>query len=97
MFVHARNATVRTALGLLEMARNGGETCYFQGDQGADYGQWDKQVGGASPRQHGCCLSPSLVKREHKRARACDECGAPPPPARALRHGVVNSSCRLAE
>lgn len=44
MFVHARNATVRTAMGLIEMAKNHGETSFFQPDQGPDYGQCEKQV-----------------------------------------------------
>lgn len=44
MFVHARNATVRTALALMETAKNRGEVCFFQPEQGPDYGQWDKQV-----------------------------------------------------
>lgn len=45
VFVHARNATVRTAMGLIEMAKNHGETCYFQPEQSADFGQCEKQVG----------------------------------------------------
>lgn len=44
VFVHARNATVRTAMGLIEMAKNHGETCFFQPDQGPDYGQCEKQI-----------------------------------------------------
>lgn len=48
MFVHARNATVRTAMGLIEMAKNHGEICFFQPDQGSDYGQCEKQVRGLS-------------------------------------------------
>ncbi|XP_077383335.1 activating signal cointegrator 1 complex subunit 3 isoform X2 [Festucalex cinctus] len=44
VFVHARNATVRTAMGLIEMAKNHGESCVFQPDQGADYGQCEKQI-----------------------------------------------------
>ncbi|KAM9852705.1 activating signal cointegrator 1 complex subunit 3 [Aulostomus maculatus] len=44
VFVHARNATVRTAMGLIEMAKNQGETCFFQPDQGPDYGQCEKQI-----------------------------------------------------
>ncbi len=44
VFVHARNATVRTAMGLIEMAKNHGETCFFQPEQGPDYGQCEKQV-----------------------------------------------------
>lgn len=44
VFVHARNATVKTAMGLIEMAKNRGETCFFQPDQGPDYGQCEKQV-----------------------------------------------------
>ncbi|XP_019946883.1 activating signal cointegrator 1 complex subunit 3 [Paralichthys olivaceus] len=44
VFVHARNATVRTAMGLIEMAKNLGEITFFQPDQGADYGQCEKQI-----------------------------------------------------
>ncbi|XP_039972901.1 activating signal cointegrator 1 complex subunit 3 [Xiphias gladius] len=44
VFVHARNATVRTAMGLIEMAKNLGEICFFQPDQGPDYGQCEKQI-----------------------------------------------------
>lgn len=44
MFVHARNATVKTVMGLIEMAKNRGEICFFQPDQGPDYGQCEKQV-----------------------------------------------------
>lgn len=44
VFVHARNATVRTAMGLIETAKNRGETSFFQADQGPDYGQCEKQV-----------------------------------------------------
>lgn len=44
VFVHARNATVKTAMGLIEMAKNHGETRFFQSDQGPDYGQCEKQV-----------------------------------------------------
>ncbi|XP_076593233.1 activating signal cointegrator 1 complex subunit 3 isoform X1 [Chaetodon auriga] len=44
VFVHARNATVKTAMGLIEMAKNHGETCFFQPDQGPDYGQCEKQI-----------------------------------------------------
>ncbi|XP_061571388.1 activating signal cointegrator 1 complex subunit 3 isoform X2 [Cololabis saira] len=44
VFVHARNATVRTAMGLIELAKNHGETCFFQPDQGPDYGQCEKQI-----------------------------------------------------
>ncbi|XP_017269735.1 activating signal cointegrator 1 complex subunit 3 isoform X2 [Kryptolebias marmoratus] len=44
VFVHARNATVRTAMSLIEMAKNHGEMCFFQPDQGPDYGQCEKQI-----------------------------------------------------
>ncbi|XP_067094233.1 activating signal cointegrator 1 complex subunit 3 [Osmerus mordax] len=44
VFVHARNATVRTAMGLIEMAKNRGETSFFQAEQGPDYGQCEKQI-----------------------------------------------------
>lgn len=32
-------------MGLIEMAKNRGETSFFQPEQGPDYGQCDKQVG----------------------------------------------------
>ena len=57
MFVHARNATVRTAMGLIEMAKNNGETCFFQPDQGPDYGHCEKQVDKAFKH---LCLRPLL-------------------------------------
>lgn len=44
VFVHARNATVRTAMALIEMAKNYGDICIFQPDQGPDYGQCEKQI-----------------------------------------------------
>ncbi|XP_057196381.1 activating signal cointegrator 1 complex subunit 3 isoform X2 [Triplophysa rosa] len=44
VFVHARNSTVRTAMSLIEMAKNRGEVSFFQVDQGPDYGQCEKQV-----------------------------------------------------
>ncbi|XP_038129491.1 activating signal cointegrator 1 complex subunit 3 [Cyprinodon tularosa] len=44
VFVHARNATVRTAFSLIEMAKNRGEICFFQPDQGPEYGQCEKQI-----------------------------------------------------
>lgn len=48
VFVHARNATVKTAMGLIEMAKNQGETRIFQPDQSPDYGQCEKQVTSSS-------------------------------------------------
>lgn len=44
VFVHARNATVRTAMALREKAKNNGHICYFLPSQGSDYGQHEKQV-----------------------------------------------------
>uniref|UniRef100_A0A8B9PL63 Activating signal cointegrator 1 complex subunit 3 n=1 Tax=Apteryx owenii TaxID=8824 RepID=A0A8B9PL63_APTOW len=44
VFVHARNATVRTAMGLREKAKNNGHICHFLPSQGSDYGQAEKQV-----------------------------------------------------
>ncbi|XP_077455363.1 activating signal cointegrator 1 complex subunit 3 isoform X2 [Stigmatopora argus] len=44
VFVHARNATVRTAMGLIEMAKNHGETAIFQPEQDPDYGRCEKQI-----------------------------------------------------
>ncbi|KAK1895019.1 Activating signal cointegrator 1 complex subunit 3 [Dissostichus eleginoides] len=49
VFVHARNATVRTAMGLIEMAKNHGEIGFFQPNQGADYGHCEKQFWEMSP------------------------------------------------
>ncbi|KAL6488712.1 hypothetical protein MHYP_G00024530 [Metynnis hypsauchen] len=43
VFVHARNSTVRTAMSLIEMAKNRGESSFFQPDQGPDYGHCEKQ------------------------------------------------------
>ncbi|XP_035275988.1 activating signal cointegrator 1 complex subunit 3 [Anguilla anguilla] len=44
VFVHARNSTVRTAMSLIEMAKNRGESMFFQPDQRPDYGQCQKLV-----------------------------------------------------
>ncbi|KAI4871234.1 hypothetical protein NFI96_019754 [Prochilodus magdalenae] len=44
VFVHARNSTVRTAMSLIEFAKNRGESSFFQPDQGPDYGHCEKQV-----------------------------------------------------
>ncbi|KAM8954511.1 activating signal cointegrator 1 complex subunit 3 isoform 1-T1 [Pelodytes ibericus] len=44
VFVHARNATVRTAMALRELAKNNGHSSYFLPSQGPDYGQAEKQV-----------------------------------------------------
>ncbi|MCJ8728529.1 hypothetical protein PDJAM_G00005490 [Pangasius djambal] len=44
VFVHARNSTVRTAMTLIEMAKNRGESSFFQPEQGPDYGHCEKQV-----------------------------------------------------
>ena len=44
MFVHARNATVQTAMILREFAKNVGESGLFTPPQSADYGQAQKQV-----------------------------------------------------
>lgn len=52
VFVHARNATVRTAMGLIEMAKNHGDSSVFQPDQGPDYGQCEKQVKKNNQRSH---------------------------------------------
>ena len=45
VFVHARNATVQTAMWLRESAKNMGDTGLFTPSQSADYGQAQKQVG----------------------------------------------------
>ena len=44
MFVHARNATVRTALQFREIARNRGDINLFLPEQSASYGGYLKQV-----------------------------------------------------
>ncbi|KAM4904291.1 activating signal cointegrator 1 complex subunit 3 [Sylvia borin] len=44
VFVHARNATVRTAMALREKAKNNGHICHFLSLQGSEYGQAEKQV-----------------------------------------------------
>ncbi|KAM3873609.1 activating signal cointegrator 1 complex subunit 3 [Diretmus argenteus] len=44
VFVHARNATVKTGMRLIETAKNRGETSLFQPDQSPDYGQCEKQM-----------------------------------------------------
>lgn len=44
VFVHARNATVKTALTLREMAANQGDSALFRAPQGPEYGQAEKQV-----------------------------------------------------
>ena len=49
VFVHARNATVKTALTLREMAANQGDSALFQAKQSAEYGAAEKQV--TSPTQ----------------------------------------------
>uniref|UniRef100_A0A8C5UKZ0 Activating signal cointegrator 1 complex subunit 3 n=1 Tax=Malurus cyaneus samueli TaxID=2593467 RepID=A0A8C5UKZ0_9PASS len=43
VFVHARNATVRTAMALREKAKNNGHICHFLSPQGSEYGQAEKQ------------------------------------------------------
>ena len=45
VFVHARNATVRTALQFREIARNRGDINAFLPEQNASYGGFEKQVG----------------------------------------------------
>ncbi|RXM99735.1 Activating signal cointegrator 1 complex subunit 3 [Acipenser ruthenus] len=44
VFVHARNSTVRTAMALIEIAKNRGESSFFFADQGAEYGHLEKQT-----------------------------------------------------
>ncbi|XP_029414442.1 activating signal cointegrator 1 complex subunit 3 isoform X3 [Nannospalax galili] len=44
VFVHARNATVRTAMSLIERAKNCGHISYFLATQGPEYGHALKQV-----------------------------------------------------
>ena len=44
VFVHARNATVKTAMSLRELATNYGDLSYFQPEQSPRLGQAEKQV-----------------------------------------------------
>lgn len=44
VFVHARNATVKTALTLREMAANQGDAALFHAQQSPEYGTAEKQV-----------------------------------------------------
>ncbi|XP_022375871.1 activating signal cointegrator 1 complex subunit 3 [Enhydra lutris kenyoni] len=44
VFVHARNATVRTAMSLIERAKNSGQISCFLPTQGPEYGHAEKQV-----------------------------------------------------
>lgn len=52
VFVHARNSTVRTAMALIEIAKNRGESSFFFADQGAEYGHLEKQVRESSIIKH---------------------------------------------
>ena len=44
VFVHARNATVRTAMNLRETAQTMGDLPEFEADKNAAYGAVEKQV-----------------------------------------------------
>ena len=44
VFVHARNATVRTATALRDLASSNGELAHFQHEQTPRYGAVEKQV-----------------------------------------------------
>ena len=44
VFVHARNATVRTATALRELAASNGDLAHFQPEQNPQFGLADKQV-----------------------------------------------------
>jgi len=46
VFVHARNATVKTAMSLRELATNYGDLQLFQPEQTPRLGQAEKQVSG---------------------------------------------------
>ncbi|KAJ7417966.1 hypothetical protein WISP_61759 [Willisornis vidua] len=56
VFVHARNATVRTAMALREKAKNNGHICHFLSPQGSEYGQAEKQVTSERMRGNGLKL-----------------------------------------
>ena len=63
VFVHARNATVKTALTLREMAANQGDATLFHAQQSPEYGTAEKQVcNGVILSQHLTLSQP----REHK-------------------------------
>ncbi|XP_039272645.2 activating signal cointegrator 1 complex subunit 3-like [Styela clava] len=51
VFVHARNATVKTAQALLEIARNNGETGLFDCRQMSGFGQAEKQMSNSRNRE----------------------------------------------
>lgn len=51
VFVHARNATVRTAMSLIEKAKNNGQISCFLPTQGPEYGHAEKQVQKSRNRQ----------------------------------------------
>ncbi|XP_023618052.1 activating signal cointegrator 1 complex subunit 3 isoform X4 [Myotis lucifugus] len=51
VFVHARNATVRTAMSLIEKAKNNGQMSCFLPTQGPEYGHAEKQVQKSRNRQ----------------------------------------------
>ena len=44
VFVHARNATVKTAMAMREMAANQGDSPEFECDKNAAYGMMEKKV-----------------------------------------------------
>ena len=44
VFVHARNETVRTAMVLVEMAKNQGDIMLFQAESGPKMGEAQRQV-----------------------------------------------------
>ncbi|XP_028902738.1 activating signal cointegrator 1 complex subunit 3 isoform X2 [Ornithorhynchus anatinus] len=60
VFVHARNATVRTAMSLREKAKNNGHMCYFLPTQNSDYGHAEKQE-----RQQ--CSDQNLCSADHQK------------------------------
>lgn len=44
VFVHARNATIKTALKLREMAKHQGESEFFRPEQSKEYGESQRQM-----------------------------------------------------
>ena len=58
VFVHARNATVRTAMTLREKAKNNGTIGLFQSKQSSEYGTAEKQVGNITWAKKKICRFP---------------------------------------
>ena len=60
VFVHARNATVRTGMKLLETAQSRGQAQTFLPEDSAQYGQAQKAMSKSRNKQVICFLGPTL-------------------------------------